>query len=76
MEDGHQEVAGRCHHALTALSTTRITLNDLPLMQSLWVRVRGIGIADAGAMKPGGTAPGGRASGYAFTTGMSAHSVV
>lgn len=74
MEDGHQEVAGRCHHVLTALSSTRITLIDLPLMQSLWVRVRGIGIA--GGMKPGGTALGGRASGYAFTTGMSAHSVV
>ena len=42
--------------------------------KSLWVRVRGIGIA--GGMKPGGTALGGRASGYAFTTGMSAHSVV
>ncbi len=35
-------------HVLTALSSTRITLSDLPLMQSLWVRVRGIGIAGAG----------------------------
>jgi hypothetical protein len=35
-------------HALTALSSTRIILSDLPLLQSLWIRVRAIGIAGAG----------------------------
>jgi hypothetical protein len=35
-------------HALTALTSTHITLNDMPLMQVFWVRVRGIGSTGVG----------------------------